>query len=148
MMKYLNARVWLLVLGAMMVVGGVANILGAEDIATDQWTGAAGRELDIATGLEVAWGLKIVLIGVAVVLVTLLTHGAAQARFGAVTTVTFVIGEISTVSYLESKGYGEDASMPWAMVLIPALLVLITLIACLVHWNGPAETEPAVYSET
>ena len=56
MQKILNVRISLLVLGLMMTLLGLGNLVGAEDWAKDQWTGAQGRELDIATSVELAWG--------------------------------------------------------------------------------------------
>lgn len=135
MKRLFNVRGWLTALGLMMTLLGLGNLLGAEDWAADQWTGAQGRELDIATGLELTWGTKIITVGLMILILSFVLKGAARARFGVIAIATFILGEIFTVTSLSSKGYGEDESIPWAFVIIPVLVTLVTLVLCVMNWN-------------
>lgn len=141
MKRLFNVRGSLIVAGLMMTLLGLGNILGAEDWAADQWVGAQGRELDIATGLEWAWGAKIATVGLMILILSFVLFGAARARFGAIAISTFILGEIFTVSALSSKNYGEDASIPLPLVVVPILVLLIALVSCIMNWNGAAEND-------
>ena len=135
MQKILNARISLLVLGLMMTLLGLGNLVGAEDWAKDQWTGAQGRELDIATSVELAWGTKIVTVGLTILILSFVLSGVARARFGVIAIVLFLAGEIFTVSSLSAKGYGEGASIPVLFVVVPLLITLWALVSCATGWN-------------
>ena len=135
MQKILNARISLLVLGLMMTLLGLGNLVGAEDWAKDQWTGAQGRELDIATSIELAWGTKIVTVGLMILILSFILSGVARARFGVIAIVLFLAGEIFTVSSLSAKGYGEDASIPVLLIIVPLLITLWALVSCATGWS-------------
>ncbi len=135
MQKILNARISLFVLGLMMTLLGLGNLVGAEDWAKDQWTGAQGRELDIATSVELAWGTKIVTFGLMILILSFILSGVARARFGVIAIVLFVAGDIFTVSSLSAKGYGEDASIPVLLIIVPLLITLWALVSCATGWN-------------
>ena len=135
MQKVLNARISLLVLGLMMTLLGLGNLVGAEDWAKDQWTGAQGRELDIATSVELAWGTKIVTVGLTILILSFILTGVARARFGVIAIVLFVAGEIFTVSSLSARGYGEGATIPVLFIIIPLLITLWAFVSCAKGWN-------------
>tara|TARA_Y100000768_G_C23904115_1_gene646649 strand:- start:249 stop:677 length:429 start_codon:yes stop_codon:yes gene_type:complete len=135
MQKILNVRISLLVLGLMTTLLGLGNLVGAEDWAKDQWIGAQGRELDIATSIELAWGAKIVTVGLMILILSFILSGAARARFGVIAIVLFVAGEIFTVSSLSAKGYGEGASIPVLFIIVPLLITLWALVSCAKGWN-------------
>ena len=135
MQKILNVRISLLVLGLMMTLLGLGNLVGAEDWAKDQWIDAQGRELDIATSIELAWGAKIVTVGLMILILSFILSGAARARFGVIAIVLFVAGEIFTVSSLSAKGYGEGASIPVLFIIVPLLITLWALVSCAKGWN-------------
>lgn len=141
MINKLKPGLWLRVFAVMGVVGGLGNIVGAEDWANDQWSGLSGRELDIATGLEVTWGIKILAFAVLLLLATQFTKGAARARVGASLVVTFVVSEIATVVSLGSRGYGEDASFPLAPLVVGIVLAILALASCVAHWNEAPASE-------
>ena len=141
MMNKLKPGLWLRVFAVMGVVGGLGNIFGAEDWANDQWSGLSGRELDIATGLELTWGIKILAFAVLLLLATQFTKGAARARVGASLVVTFVVSEIATVVSLGSRGYGEDASFPLAPLIVGIVLASLALASCVAHWNEAPASE-------
>ena len=135
MQKIFNVRISLLVLGLMMTLLGLGNLVGAEDWAKDQWIDAQGRELDIATSIELAWGAKIVTVGLMILILSFILSGAARARFGVIAIVLFVAGEIFTVSSLSAKGYGEGASIPVLFIIVPLLITLWALVPCAKGWN-------------
>ena len=135
MQKILNVRISLLVLGLLLTLLGLGNLVGAEDWAKDQWIGAQGRELDIATSIELAWGAKIVTVGLMILIRSFILSGAARARFGVIAIVLFVAGEIFTVSSLSAKGYGEGASIPILFIIVPLLITLWALVSCAKGWN-------------
>jgi len=121
------------------LVGGLGNTASAEDWAEDQWGTLSGREHDIAAGIELAWGIKIMSFGALLMIVTQLTRASTRARIGASLIVIFVVSEGVTVSTLSGRGYGEDASFPVAPLLIAGVLALLALASCIVHWNDAAD---------
>ena len=139
MVKILKTGLWLRLFAAMGLIGGLSNIATAEDWAEDQWGTLSGRELDIAAGLELTWGIKIMSFGALLLIVTQLTRASTRARIGASLIVIFVVSEGVTVSTLSGRGYGEDASFSVAPLLIAGVLALLALASCIVHWNEPAE---------
>jgi hypothetical protein len=139
MVKVLKTGLWLRLFAAMGLLGGLGNTASAEDWAEDQWGTLSGRELDIAAGLELAWGIKIMSFGALLMIVTQLTRASTRARIGASLIVIFVVSEGVTVSTLSGRGYGEDASFPVAPLLIAGVLALLALASCIVHWNDAAD---------
>ena len=139
MVKILKTGLWLRLFAAMGLIGGLSNIATAEDWAEDQWGRLSGRELDIAAGLELTWGIKTMSFGALLMIVTQLTRASTRARIGASLIVIFVVSEGVTVSTLSGRGYGEDASFPVAPLLIAGVLALLALASCIVHWNDAAD---------
>ena len=139
MVKVLKTGLWLRLFAAMGLLGGLGNTASAEDWAEDQWGTLSGRELDIAAGLELTWGIKTMSFGALLMIVTQLTRASTRARIGASLIVIFVVSEGVTVSTLSGRGYGEDASFPVAPLLIAGVLALLTLASCIVHWNDAAD---------
>jgi len=134
-MRYLNTRIWMLIVGALSTLGALVNIIAAETVAVDAWGNLAGRELDIAVGLEQLWGLWFITSGVAILLLALLTHGISQARTGAVVIGLTFVGQFVAFSTLGSKGYLEESGAPIEQILPFAAIYLIGFIACVKGWN-------------
>ena len=42
-MRYLNTRIWMLIVGALSTLGALVNIITAETVAVDAWGNLAGR---------------------------------------------------------------------------------------------------------
>ena len=81
-MKFFNARVWLIIFGALGLLGGVVNAIGAESVALSEWGDLDGQALDIAIALEVAWGAILSVWGASVIVITLsLQRARGRARF-------------------------------------------------------------------
>lgn len=135
MQKILNVRISLLVLGLMMTLLGLGNLVGAEDWAKEQWIGAQGRELDIATSIELVWGAKWFTVGLMILVLSFIVSGAARARFGVIAIVLFAAGEIFTGSALSARGYGEGASVPVLYIIVPLMATLWALVSCAKGWN-------------
>jgi hypothetical protein len=95
----------MLIIGAPDVLFGIGNIVTAKILAVDAWGNFAGRELDIAIGLEQVWGIWIGTSGAVILLLALLTHGISQARTGAVLVGLTFVGEFLAFSTLRPKGY-------------------------------------------
>jgi len=125
----------MLIVGATTTLGALVNIITAETVAVDSWGNLAGRELDIAVGLEQLWGLWFITIGVAILLLALLTHGISQARTGAVVIGLTFVGQLLAFSTLGSKGYWEESGAPIEQILPYAAIYLIGFIACVKGWN-------------
>ena len=141
-MKFFNARVWLIVFGVMGLLGGALNAIGAESVAVAEWGDLDGQALDIAIGLEVAWGSILSVWGASVIVITLsLQRARGRARFGAVTVVAVFLSQIVAVGALGNLGYGEGGSPP--LPAIVALVVgIITLVSCIRDWNATTASTP------
>ncbi|MCH1405391.1 MAG: hypothetical protein L7U55_07370 [Candidatus Nanopelagicales bacterium] len=141
-MKFFNARVWLIVFGVMGLLGGAGNAIGAESVALSEWGDLDGQALDIAIGLEVAWGAILSVWAASVIVITLsLQRARGRARFGAVTVVAVFLSQIVAVGALSNLGYGEGGSPP--LPAIVALIVgIITLISCIRDWNATTASTP------
>jgi hypothetical protein len=139
MVKILKTGLWLRLFAALGLVGGLGNTASAEDWAEDQWGTLSGRELDIAAGIELTWGVKIMSFGALLMILTQLTRAGTRARTGATLILVFVASEIATVSALSGRGYGEDASFPVAPLLTAGVLAVLALASCIAHWNDAAD---------
>ena len=78
---------------------------------------------------------KIVTVGLTILTLSFILSGVARARFGVIAIVLFVAGDIFTVSSLSAKGYGEDASIPVLLIIVPLLITLWALVSCATGWN-------------
>ena len=141
-MKFFNARVWLIIFGALGLLGGVLNAIGAESVALSEWGDLNGQALDIAIALEVAWGAILSVWGASVIVITLsLQRARGRARFGAITVVAVFLSQVVAVGALSNLGYGEGGSPPLPAIL--ALIVgIITLISCIRDWNATTASTP------
>ena len=141
-MKFFNARVWLIIFGAMILLGGALNAIGAESIALDEWGDLDGQALDIAIALEVAWGSILSVWGASIIVITLsLQRARGRARFGAITVVAVFLSQGVAVGALSNLGYGEGQSPPLPAV-VALVIGLITLISCIRDWNATTASTP------
>ena len=142
-MKFFNARVWLIIFGGMILLGGVFNTVVAESVALDGWGDIDGQALDIAIALEVAWGAILSVWGASVIVITLsLQRARGRARFGAITVVAVILSQIVAVGALSNVGYGEIGGQDIA-VAVPLIIAVITLISCIRDWNATTTSTPA-----
>ena len=106
-MKFFNARVWLIIFGAILLLGGALNAIAAESVAQDAWGDLEGQALDIAIALEVAWGSIGSVWGASVIVITLsLQRARGRARFGAVTIFAVFLSQGVAVGALRVVVYG------------------------------------------
>ena len=141
-MKFFNARVWLIIFGAILLLGGALTAIGAESIAQDEWGDLEGQALDIAIALEVAWGSIGSVWGASVIVITLsLQRARGRARFGAVTIFAVFLSQGVAVGALSNLGYGGDAGPPLPAV-IGLVVGIIALTSCLRDWNATTASTP------
>ena len=138
-MKFFNVRVWLLILRTLALIGGIGNAVTAETVATDSWGEIDGRLLDVATSLEIAWGIHLSVWGASVIVISVLLHGAERARFGAVSVIAVLLSQIIAALSIGNLGYGEGGRPPVLFLLIVLVIAAITLVACIREWNGKKE---------
>ena len=132
-MRFLNTRIWMLISGALITLGGILNLSDVEKTAVDSWGNLSGRELDIASGLEQVWGFHFAGFGVSILLIALLTKGISRARSGAVVIGLTLVSQLLIFSTLSSKGYLEEG-LPIVLNVFLAI-PLIAFIACVKSWN-------------
>ena len=141
-MKFFNARVWLLIFGAMILLAGALTAVGAESVALDEWGDLSGQALDIAIALEVAWGSILSVWGAAIFVIPLrLQRASGRARFGAITVVAVFLSQGVAVGALSNLGYGEDGGPPLPAV-IGLIIGIIALISCFRDWNATTTSTP------
>ena len=141
-MKFLNARVWLIIFGAMILLGGALTAIGAESIALDEWGDLDGQALDIAIALEVAWGSILSVWGASIIVITLsLQRARGRARSGAISVVAVFLSQIVAVGALSNLGYGEGGG-PGFAIAVPLIIAIITLISCIRDWNATTASTP------
>ena len=141
-MKFFNARVWLIIFGVILLLGGALTAIGAESVALDEWGDLEGQALDIAIALEVAWGSIGSVWGASVIVITLsLQRARGRARFGAITVVAVFLSQGVAVGALSNLGYGEDGGPPLPAV-IGLIIGIIALISCIRDWNATTTSTP------
>ena len=141
-MKFFNARVWLIIFGAMILLGGALTAIGAESIALDEWGDLDGQALDIAIALEVAWGSILSVWGASIIVITLsLQRARGRARSGAISVVAVFLSQIVAVGALSNLGYGEGGG-PGFAIAVPLIIAIITLISCIRDWNATTASTP------
>lgn len=140
-MKFLNAKVWVIVFGAIALVGGALNAVAAESVAIEGWGELDSGALDIATALEVAWGVMISVWGASIIVLALLLQGASRARFGVVSVLAFNLSQIVAVGGLSNLGYGSNP--PLLFILVPVLVSVATLVACARDWKPKSDLATA-----
>ena len=141
-MKFLNARVWLIIFGVMGLLGGTTNAIAAESIAQDAWGGVDGQALDVAIAVEVAWGSILAVWAASVIVIALsLQHPRGRARFGAITVVAVFLSQIVAVGALSNLGYGDNQSPPLPAV-VALIIGIITRISCIRDWNATTASPP------
>ena len=141
-MKFFNARVWIIIFGALGLLGGALNAIGAESVALSEWGDLDGQALDIAIALEVAWGAILSVWGASVIVITLsLQRARGRARFGAITVIAVFLSQIIVVGALSNLGYGEGGSPPLPAI-IALIIGIITLISCIRDWNATTASTP------
>ena len=145
-MKFLNARIWLIVFGIFLLIGSLSGIGSVESEASKQWDGVdlTGRTLDIAASVEVVWVLNVALWGAAIIAIALLVSGHSLARIGVVAIVTVLLSQLVVGGYLGvTYNYGQGAP-PWQFFVILALAI-VTLVACIMNWKQkPARWDVSV----
>lgn len=143
-MKFFNARVWLIIFGVMGLLGGTYNAIDAESLALSEWGDLDGQALDIAIGLEVAWGSILAVWGASVIVIALsLQHPRGRARFGAISVVAVFLSQIVAVGALSNLGYGEvEGGGPGFVIAVPLIIAIITLISCIRDWNAATASTP------
>jgi len=136
--KFLNARIWLIVFGIFLLIGSLSGIGSVESEASKQWDGVdlTGRTLDIAASVEVVWVLNVALWGAAIIAIALLVGGHSLARVGVVAIVTVILSQLVVAAYLGiTYDYGQSAGgPPWQFFIILALAI-VTLVACIMNWK-------------
>ena len=146
-MKFLNARIWLIVFGIFLLIGSLSGIGSVESEASKQWDGVdlTGRTLDIAASVEVVWVLNIALWGAAIIAIALLVSGHSLARIGVVAIVTVILSQLVVGVYLGvTYDYGQSGGPPWQFFVILALAI-VTLVACIMNWKQkPARWDASV----
>ena len=146
-MKFLNARIWLIVFGIFLLIGSLSGIGSVESEASKQWDGVdlTGRTLDIAASVEVVWVLNIALWGAAIIAIALLVGGHSLARIGVVAIVTVILSQLVVGGYLGvTYDYGQSGGPPWQFFVILALAI-VTLVACIMNWKQkPARWDASV----
>ena len=141
-MKFFNARVWLIIFGVMVLLGGALNAIAAESVAQDAWGDLEGQALDIAIALEVAWGSIGSVWGASVIVIALsLQHPRGRARFGAISVVAVFLSQNIAVGALSNLGYGEGGG-PGFAIAVPLIIAIITLISCIRDWNATTASTP------
>ncbi len=141
-MKFFNARVWLIIFGVMVLLGGALNAIAAESVAQDAWGDVDGQALDVAIAVEVAWGSILAVWGASVIVIALsLQHPRGRARFGAISVVAVFLSQIVAVGALSNLGYGEDGGPPLVAV-IGLIIGIIALISCIRDWNATTASTP------
>jgi hypothetical protein len=145
--KFLNARIWLIVFGIFLLIGSLSGIGSVESEASKQWDGVdlTGRTLDIAASVEVVWVLNIALWGAAIIAIALLVSGHSLARIGVVAIVTVILSQLVVGVYLGvTYDYGQSGGPPWQFFVILALAI-VTLVACIMNWKQkPARWDASV----
>jgi hypothetical protein len=134
--KFLNARIWLIVFGIFLLIGSLSGIGSVESEASKQWDGVdlTGRTLDIAASVEVVWVLNVALWGAAIIAIALLVSGRSLARIGVVAIVTVLLSQLVVGGYLGvTYNYGQGGP-PWQFFVILALAI-VTLVACIMNWK-------------
>ncbi|HAA78853.1 MAG: hypothetical protein ABR66_06080 [Microbacteriaceae bacterium BACL25 MAG-120322-bin65] len=137
-MRFLNTRLWVTVNGVLFTLLGLGNAASAETVSSSAWPDASAGELTIGTGLELVWGINLVLLGVTTILIAWLTQGSARARAGAVLILGTIAVQVVTILSLSPLGYSSDAQASGLAVLVPivaGLVALVGLVACVTRWN-------------
>ena len=143
-MKFFNPAIWIRVFGALALVSGSVNALAAESIAPDFWDAMDGNAIDIAQGLEIAWGVHLAVWGASILVISLLMRGSALARFGAISVLAVNLAQMVSAGALSNLGYQAGFDGPGALIGVAVISVsLITLVACLRNWNVAANAESA-----
>ena len=142
MKRFLNTRVWLMIVSLLALLGSAGAIVSgmAVDMAPDYWDrDLTPFETDMASVIELVWTAHVTFIGIIILAIGLMTSEPLRARLGAIAIGSLVGSQLLAGSLASGYDYqfaaGAAAAAPFLAVMA------LGLAACVANWNAAPAPE-------
>ena len=142
MKRFLNTRVWLMIVSLLALLGSAGAIVSgmAVDMAPDYWDrDLTPFETDMASVIELVWTAHVTFIGIIILAIGLMTSEPLRARLGAIAIGSLVGSQLLAGSLASGYDYqfadGAADAAPFLAVMA------LGLAACVANWNAAPAPE-------
>jgi len=142
MKRFLNTRVWLMIVSLLALLGSAGAIVSgmAVDMAPDYWDrDLTPFETDMASVIELVWTAHVTFIGIIILAIGLMASEPLRARLGAIAIGSLGGSQLLAGSLASGYDYqfaaGAAAAAPFLAVMA------LGFAACVANWNAAPAPE-------